>query len=68
MFFLNKLSILYFCFGIFLNMFLHFFGQVKSVKSQEYVPVQFPEMVLCLEIYDNKYKWRKVKMSLLYGS
>ncbi|KAG6475433.1 hypothetical protein ZIOFF_064653 [Zingiber officinale] len=33
--------------------------KVKSVKSQEYVPVQFPEMVLCLEIYDNQYKWRK---------
>lgn len=66
MFFLNKLSISYCCLGIFLNLFVHCFGQVKSVKSQEHVPVQFPEMVLCLEIYDNKYKWRKVKMSVFY--
>ncbi|XP_042432213.1 snRNA-activating protein complex subunit-like isoform X1 [Zingiber officinale] len=42
--------------------------KVKSVKSQEYVPVQFPEMVLCLEIYDNQYKWRKNQEFLALGS
>lgn len=43
-------------------------AQVKPPKSQEHLPIYSPEVVLCVEIYDAKFRSRKVRVGYLFAS
>nr|XP_010921639.1 snRNA-activating protein complex subunit isoform X2 [Elaeis guineensis] len=42
--------------------------KVKSLKSREHVPIFYPEVVLCIEIYHNKNSSLKTQEFLVLGS
>uniref|UniRef100_A0A5B7AJF4 Putative snRNA-activating protein complex subunit n=1 Tax=Davidia involucrata TaxID=16924 RepID=A0A5B7AJF4_DAVIN len=41
--------------------------KVKPSNTSEYVPVLYPEVVLCVEVYHNKRAWVKTKEFLVLG-
>ncbi|XWS22758.1 hypothetical protein CRYUN_Cryun29cG0063800 [Craigia yunnanensis] len=43
------------------------YGKVKSVDAKEHIPVLYPEVVLCVEVYHNIRKWSKIQEFLVLG-
>ncbi|XP_027073325.1 snRNA-activating protein complex subunit-like isoform X4 [Coffea arabica] len=41
--------------------------EVRSSKTPEQVPVHFPEVILCLEVYHNRRTWSKTQEFLVLG-
>ncbi|XP_027073328.1 snRNA-activating protein complex subunit-like isoform X5 [Coffea arabica] len=44
-----------------------FSPKVRSSKTPEQVPVHFPEVILCLEVYHNRRTWSKTQEFLVLG-
>ncbi|XVE85319.1 hypothetical protein DITRI_Ditri17bG0082200 [Diplodiscus trichospermus] len=43
------------------------YGKVKSADAKEHIPVSYPEVVLCIEVYHNIRKWSKIQEFLVLG-
>ncbi|XWS34567.1 hypothetical protein CRYUN_Cryun21dG0049300 [Craigia yunnanensis] len=43
------------------------YGKVKSADVEEHIPVLYPEVVLCVEVYHNIRKWSKIQEFLVLG-
>ncbi|WRX30528.1 snRNA-activating protein complex [Theobroma cacao] len=42
-------------------------GKVKTLEVEEHIPVSYPEVVLCVEVYHNKRRWSKIQEFLVLG-
>ncbi|XVF02757.1 hypothetical protein REPUB_Repub04eG0201400 [Reevesia pubescens] len=42
-------------------------GKLKSADTAEHIPVLYPEVVLCVEVYHNIRKWSKIQEFLALG-
>ncbi|KAL0328697.1 UNVERIFIED_CONTAM: snRNA-activating protein complex subunit [Sesamum calycinum] len=46
---------------------IHYFTVVRASNTSDNVPVQFPEAVLCFEVYHNRKTWLKTQEFLVLG-